>query len=223
MTTDHEDEIAEQERGTLRFTRRGRRVKRGSRSPLCRQNMSKEIEKAIRADDWIAARALIRTALKSEPHSHWLMTRLGLTYYEQRQYRRALHYSEKAVSLAPSCPLVLWDYAGDLDMLERTDEAVRVYRRLINRGVERIAVERCGEGKAWARGLIADCHFRLASCLMDKGQFKKAGESLDRHVALRGRGCRTIYGMKDVRKKMRELKTKMHNQKLQATPLPLRA
>jgi tetratricopeptide (TPR) repeat protein len=185
--------------------------------------MSKEIEKAIRADDWLTARALIRTALKSEPTSHWLIARLGLTYYEQRQYKRALRCLEKAMALAPSCPLVLWDYAGALDMLGRTDDAIRIYRRLINRGVERIAVERCGEGKAWARGLIADCHFRLASCLMEKGRFKKAEAVLDRHIALRGRGCRTIYGMKDVRKQMRELKTKKHNQKLQAAPLPLRA
>ena len=171
--------------------------------------MSKVIESAIRAEDWIAARTLIRTALKSEPHNHWLITRLGLTYYEQRQYKRAIRCAEKALSLAPSCPLVLWDYAGDLDMLERTNEAIRIYRRLINRGVERIAVERCGEGKAWARGLIADCHFRLAACLMAKGQFEKAGEALDQHLALRGRTCRSIYVLQDVRKLLRDLKTNM--------------
>ena len=183
--------------------------------------MSQEIEQAIRSEDWITARTLIRTALKSEPRSHWLLTRLGSTYYEQRQYRRALRYSEQALKIAPACPLALWDCAGALDMLERTDEAMRIYRRLIKRGVKRIAAERCGEGKAWATGLIADCYFRLAACLMDTGQFQKAGNALGHHLDLRGPSCRTIYAMKDVKRRMRELETRKLNKKLKAT-LPAR-
>jgi len=161
--------------------------------------MSKAIEKAIEKNDWPRARALLRRALKRDPDSHWLITRLGLTYYEQRQYKRALHYSEKALALSPRCPLVLWDYAGCLDMLGRPKEAISIYRRLIRRGVDRIAHGDCGEGIAWARGLVADCHYRMAHCYRDLGNTRQAVVSHRRHLALRGPGCRSSYPIDKVR------------------------
>jgi hypothetical protein len=64
-----------------------------------RKIMSKEIEKLIDAEEWKAARKLIRAALRNEPDCHWLITRLGLTYYEERKYRKALYYDTKATPL----------------------------------------------------------------------------------------------------------------------------
>jgi tetratricopeptide (TPR) repeat protein len=65
------------------------------------------IEKLIEAEDWERARGLIRAALRAELADHWLLTRLSLTYYEQRRYRTALRWSDKALALGPDCPLVL--------------------------------------------------------------------------------------------------------------------
>jgi tetratricopeptide (TPR) repeat protein len=79
--------------------------------------MSKAIEAAIRSERWKKARQLIRAELNEKPNSHWLLTRLGLTYYEERAYRASLWYSQKALRLAPECLLALWDYAGSLQML----------------------------------------------------------------------------------------------------------
>jgi len=66
------------------------------------------IEDAIQQEDWPTARRLIRAALRREPESHWLLTRLGLTYYEEHNYERALVSDHQAYQLAPRCPLVLW-------------------------------------------------------------------------------------------------------------------
>jgi hypothetical protein len=76
--------------------------------------MSKAIEAAIRTEKWERVRQLIRAELKEEPDSHWLLTRLSLTYYEEQAYRKSLSYSRKALKLAPRCPRALWDYAGCL-------------------------------------------------------------------------------------------------------------
>ena len=167
--------------------------------------MTKAIENAIRDDNWPQARALIISALKCEPKSHWLITRLGLTYYEQRQYKRALHYSEKALNLAPTCPLVLWDYAGCLSMLDRSEEAIAIYRRLVHRGVERLARGDCGEGRTWAKGLIADCHYNLARCYRDVGKRKPAVASYRRYLDLRKSGYRSIYSIVKARKELKSL------------------
>lgn len=109
--------------------------------------MPKAIEEAIHSKNWRRARQLIRAELKEKPDSHWLLTRLGLTYYEERAYRKSLSYSRKALRLAPNCPLALWDYAGSLQMLGRHRTALRVYRQLLSRGVEQIAYGDCGEGR----------------------------------------------------------------------------
>jgi tetratricopeptide (TPR) repeat protein len=166
--------------------------------------MSKEIEKLIDAEDWQAARKLIRAALRKEPDSHWLLTRLGLTYYEERDYKKALYYDTQAMELAPNCPLVLWDYAGTLDMLGRNKEAIAIYRKLVKRGVDKLAYGECGEGLAWARGVVADCLYRIAKCYEGQGQPKKAISYYEQHLNQRGPGCRSIYPIDEVKKEMKE-------------------
>lgn len=165
----------------------------------------KKIASAIRAERWEQARHLIRSALRKQPDENWLLTRLSLTYYEQHDYRRALSYSQRALGLSPRCPLVLWDYAGDLDMLGRKAEAARIYHKLLRRGVRSLAFDQCGEGLARARGLVADSLYRLAHCYRDLGQPRKAAMYLRRHLQQRGSGCQSIYPIDAVRKELKQL------------------
>ena len=167
--------------------------------------MSKAIEAAIRSERWKKARQLIRAELKDKPKSHWLLTRLGLTYYEERAYRASLSYSQKALRLAPECPLALWDYAGSLQMLGRHRMALRVYRQLLSRGVGQIAHGDCGEGRGWARGLIAGCFYREAHSYKKLKKEKAAIDSYRKHLRMRGPGCRSIYAVRTVRKELSEL------------------
>jgi tetratricopeptide (TPR) repeat protein len=164
--------------------------------------MSGDIEKLIGAERWVDARRLIRRALRSKPNDHWLLTRLGLTYYEQRRYEQALKLSERAFSVAPTCPLVLWDYAGCLEMLDRNSEAADIYQRLIRRGPKRIAVGPCGEGLSLARGLVADCHLRLADVFEAMGRGAESMAEFDKHLDMRGPGCRSIYPLKTLQRKV---------------------
>ncbi len=169
--------------------------------------MSQAIEDCIAHEQWEAARRLIEEALTDMPESHWLLTRLGLTYYEQFDYRKALEIAEKALAIAPDCPLVLWDYAGSLEMLDRPQEAIAVYQKLIERGVEALAYDECGEGRAWARGLYADCFYRMSHCCLALGRKAEALDVLSRHLNQRGPGCRSIYPIRKVRAEMAALKS----------------
>lgn len=169
--------------------------------------MTTTVEKLIKAENWPAARRAIRAELRSDPRNHWLLTRLGLTYYEQRDYRRALEYARRALVEAPRCPLVWWDYAGTLQMLGQYRDAMKVYRRLIQRGVSGIAFGDCGEGLARARGLVADCHYRLADCFQASRQRRMAIKSLEAHLAQRGPGCRSIYSLPEVKKELQKLRS----------------
>ena len=167
--------------------------------------MSDEIESLISADRWDEARDAIQAALDAEPSSHWLLARLALTYYEQRRYREALAVAERASGLAPRCPLVLWETAGALDMLGRTSEAVHIYRRIVRRNVDSLAHGDCGEGLAWARGLIADCWYRIARCHMRDGRRILSKRAFNTHLKLRGPGCQSIYPINRVRRELQAL------------------
>jgi tetratricopeptide (TPR) repeat protein len=179
---------------------------------VVQEKMSEAIERAIDAEHWPKARALIRSALKQHPNDHWLLTRLGSTYYEQHQYKRALIYIKNAMAISPKCPLVLWDYAGCLHMLDRHEEAISAFKQITTRGVDRIATGECGEGKAWARGVVADCHYCTAECYRKRGDTKRAARAYRRHLALRGPGCRSIYRIGDVREQQKSLGGGLHNQ-----------
>jgi tetratricopeptide (TPR) repeat protein len=160
---------------------------------------SEQVWALLEAEDYTGARALLQARLDAEPDSHWVLTRLGTTYYEERRYEDALRFALRAHELAPKCPLVLWDLAGTREMLDHDDEALRLYDRLIERGVEQIATDECGEGRAWARGLVADAHYRRARILWAAGHRRAALRAFDAHLAMRGPGCRSIYDLKTVR------------------------
>ncbi len=167
--------------------------------------MSKEIESSIQANKWKRARRQIRAALSKNPRSHWLLTRLGLTFYEQRDYARALGYSKKALSIAPRCPLALWDYAGAHQMLGRHRQALQIYQSLVRRGVSSPARGQCGEGLARARGLRADCLYRWAQSLCKLGRKKQAIKAYRHHLRMRGPGCHSIYPIAEVRRELAKL------------------
>jgi predicted Zn-dependent protease len=158
-----------------------------------------DVERLIEADKWNEARAELRRRLRAEPKDHWLLTRLSLTYYEQRRYKTALRYAESALKLRPSCPLVLWDYAGALQMLGRHHEALKVYRRIVRRGPHRIAVGECGEGLARARGIVADSYYRMADSYHALGDTARSQRAFVRHLDMRGPGCHSIYRLDDLK------------------------
>lgn len=163
------------------------------------------IEQAIARDEWVRARRLIRAELSHRPDSHWLLSRLALTYYEQRQYRRALHYEIKALQIEPYCPMAIWGYAGTLDMLERDKEALEIYGWLISWGEDELAYGQCGEGIQRARSLIADCFYRIAGILEHIGQNQRALRFYNEHLSRRTRGTRSIYPLKAVKAEMKAL------------------
>jgi tetratricopeptide (TPR) repeat protein len=163
------------------------------------------IEQAIAANNWTRARKLIRHELKSDPNDHWLLSRLALTYYEQRQYRRALYFEAKALQIAPYCPLAIWRYAGSLEMLGRDKEALKLFRWLLSWREQNLAYGDCGEGILAARSLIADCHYRIACIWERMGQRKRALASYAEHFARRRRGTRSIYPLREVKARYKRL------------------
>ena len=166
---------------------------------------ARQIESAIARDQWETARRLIRRWLRRSPNDHWLLTRLALTYYEERRYQTALKYELRALQSAPYCPLVIWDYAGTLDMLGRRKEALKLFKWLTSWGEDELAYGDCGEGIRAARSMIADCHYRIARIFEKQGQRKKAVAAYKEHLSRRTRGTRSIYPLSEVKRRLTAL------------------
>ena len=159
----------------------------------------KLIEKAIEAEDWVGARNLIAVELRRNPKDHWLLSRLALTFYEQREYEKALYWDAKALQEAPYCPLAIWGYAGSLEMLGRRRESVALYRWLLSWGEKELAYGDCGEGIRRARSLMADCHYRIARIWEEKRQWKRAAAKYDTYLSRRKDRWGSIYPIRDVK------------------------
>lgn len=166
-----------------------------------------DVERLVMLEQWDDARRVIRERLprnleRCSFEDHWLLTRLSLSYYEQRRYKRALSCSQRAHSVAPRCPLVLWDLAGALDAAGQTHDAILVWRRLIRRGPREVAFAQCGEGLAWATSLVNDCRYRLALVHLHEHRVALARRYLHCHVKQREKGTQSIYSLNEVKRRL---------------------
>lgn len=157
--------------------------------------LTQQINDLFAREEWRTARALIVKEMdkRGDDPGHWLLDRLATTYYEERKYKKALRLTEKALALMPDCPMVLWDYAGTLDALGRSQEAIEVYMDLIQRGPDKVGEEECGEGLEWAIGLLTDCFYRVSVCLKHLHRPKEAFHFLGWYAALVTAGAKSMY------------------------------
>jgi tetratricopeptide (TPR) repeat protein len=163
------------------------------------------IEKYILQEDWQKARSLILKDLNKTPEDHWLLTRLSTTYYEEHKYKKALKIVEKALKYAPKCPLVLWDYAGTLDMVGQHREAIKIWKKLLMIGTDKIAYDECGEGLRWARSLLNDSRYRIGLSYRKMGMLKKASNYIYAHITHRAPGIPSIYLLSAAKRELNDI------------------
>ena len=142
---------------------------------------------------WRGNRRKILLLLKKEPKSHWLLTRLGTTYWQEGKNDLATKYIKQALKIQPSCPLALWDYGSALSSARRERAALGVFRKIIRINVRRIAFDDCGEGMRWAKSLVNDSRYRAAASSHSLGLKKESRSYFRQHFANRAPGIPSLY------------------------------
>jgi tetratricopeptide (TPR) repeat protein len=167
------------------------------------------VEQLICGERWDEAEGVIKGNLVEpiEDHwdNHWWLARLSAVYYERHNYAESLAVIEKARLIAPNCPLVLWDYAGSLDMLGREEEATKIWKFLLRKGIKKIAFDECGEGVRWAESLLNDCLYRIGLSYYRLGRKVLAVKYIKQHIAQRRPGLPSIYRLRAVKKKLQQI------------------
>ena len=163
------------------------------------------IQKCLAEKAWGNARHYIQEELVSEPTDHWLWFSLSLTYYEEKEYDKALKCSRTAVDFQPGCPLALWHYSGSLFMTHREHLALVIWIRLLDMDLEEIAYGEHGEGMDWALQLVNDVHFKLAKYYQWAGKTVWAMESTKKYLHNRKHGVGSLYEIQDAESSLHAL------------------
>jgi tetratricopeptide (TPR) repeat protein len=147
---------------------------------------------------------LLEKEREKDPENHWLVTQLGVTFYEQRRYEDAVELFLASRQIVPDCPLTLWNLAGTLDSLGKRKEAIRIYNWLLQ---DKTSPEddSCWESKEWAAALKADCVYRLGVCLEHLGKKQKAEQCYREYLNILLIGIQGTYSVDDVTKQIRRL------------------
>ncbi len=170
---------------------------------MATSKVGERINGLIEAEQWEDARALIEKTLKREPRSHWLLTQLGETHYEQREYKKALEVLLRAWEVLSDCPLTLWHLAGTLDALGDHSEAIRLYTWLL-RSTKTPEDDSCWESAEWTDALKTDCVFRMGLCFKHLNRNQLAAHCFRKYIDIFSLGCEGSYTLEDARKLLQE-------------------
>lgn len=171
---------------------------------MSRDTLSKKVDLLFRQGKWAKARKLLEEEREEEPTDHWVLTQLGVTFYEERRYEEALQLFSASLQIVDDCPLTLWNVAGALDSLDRHDEAVPIYTWLL-RATTSADKDPCWESKEWADALKADCVYRLGLCFEHLGNREVAEHCYLQYMNLLATGIEGRYSVDDVLGKVRRL------------------
>jgi tetratricopeptide (TPR) repeat protein len=163
-----------------------------------------KIELLLEREQWKKARALLEKDRAKAPRDHWVLTQLGVTYYEERDYTAALELFLASLKIVPDCPLTLWNLAGTLDALGEPLDAIWIYTWLI----EHKAAPRkdpCWESVAWAQALKTDCVYRLGVCFQHLKKAETAERFYRRYIDLLLLGRKGSYAIEQVMRQLRAL------------------
>ncbi len=173
-------------------------------------NVGEQINDLIVSERWEQARALIKQELEKEPDSHWLLTQLAETYYEQRKYKKALALLLKSREIVPDCPLTLWHLAGTLDALAYHLGALRLYTWLLQ-SQKTSEDDPCWESAEWTDALKTDCVYRIGVCYRNLKRKEMAESCFRRYVDLLLAGAAGSYPIGDVITDLQDVRRSTRN------------
>jgi hypothetical protein len=174
------------------------------RTPLTKRTLSNQINDLFDKCEWEKARRLLERERERDPRSHWVLTQLGVTYYEQREYDEAGRIFLKSLKIVPDCPLTLWNLAGTLDALGKPSDALRIYTWLL-RTNKTPDDDPCWESKEWTDALKTDSVYRIGVCFQHLNDKKKAEDYFRQYLNLMLVGGDGTYSIDDVTRRIRDL------------------
>jgi tetratricopeptide (TPR) repeat protein len=155
--------------------------------------LSKTLNDFMKKGDWDSIVKVLELELAKTPDDHWLLAEIASAYYEKKDYDTAYKFIIEAVPLQEDCPHSLWHLASIIRMRDQQEDAITIWKELINRGEERLAYDECGEGLKKARSLIADCKYMISKTYRELGNEELAKIFKEDYLIDIAKGVTSIY------------------------------
>ena len=158
------------------------------------EQLLEEFYCAYHDENYITAIIALEEVMRLEgKENFWLYSRLSSCYYELRDYKKALEFAEKAFALKPESPLVLWDYASVLIMLNREEEAIQLLKRIQFMQDDLTIYGFSHPEIDWMKSLKNDANFLIGKAYYTICQDKDSKQHLERYLSNIKKGINTIY------------------------------
>ena len=174
-----------------------------------KNHISTLLNEYIMTENWHDAKLLLKSELQKNPDDHFLLTQFGEVLYEMQEYEKAIEFTEKAYKLAPNCPLTLNNHAVVLYINEKNNEAIQIWKNLLEKNINEIAESECGDGLKYAKSLINDIRFRIGDAYLANNEREEALNYYKLHLTNRKRGLFSNFTKNEVEKEIKELEKQM--------------
>ncbi len=165
-----------------------------------KKEFTKKLNDCFDSQNWDGAIKILKKEIKKYPDEYFLYTSLSKAFYNLKIKNKALEASLKAIELEPNDPLVIYDYACILTYLEKYEEAIIEFNKIIEKGIEGILNSGFGENIKWTKSIINDSRLRIAICYINIGNNIKSIELITEHLNNRQRGLYSDFSKKQINK-----------------------
>ena len=120
--------------------------------------------------------------IKDNPYNYHLLTKLSFLYFREWNINKAIEFSQKAFKLAPSDPVVLWDYGRALIEKENSSKALRILKKAFYLKNSQF-MKKTGFSRNKSLGFKNDFRFEIALCYIQQDKFSLAVKWLKKYVS----------------------------------------
>ncbi len=147
--------------------------------------------------NWHEMVILLREELAIDPEYPFFMACLSTSYEYLKKYKLSSEYIIKALKIYPNDPNYLWSFACVLLSQKKFIEAIEIFKKIVSMGSYRIGVIETQDGEGAARRFINDCRYMIALCYKKAENRKLAKQWIQKHMAARAKGIKSIYTKKE--------------------------
>jgi tetratricopeptide (TPR) repeat protein len=152
---------------------------------------------------WDSERKVMQRFLKRKPNDSYVLRKLANTYYEQGRFSEAEKVLSRAYRLANKNALNIWAYAIVLENLNRTKEAIRLFKTILRMSSKSIFSKiDTDEDETIGEELKMDSMYCLGECYLDLGQRTEARRWLKSFIAKRIKGSPSQFKISQAKRKL---------------------
>ena len=170
-----------------------------------RRIFSIRLNSLYREKNWEKARDLLENEIKQFPAEYFLHTELALVYLNLTLFEQAYNSALIAVSIEPNDPLVIYNYARTLYSIDKYNEALDEWSKIVNQGLNGILKSEHNESVKWAKSIVNDSRFGMALCYNNIGNIENSRNLINDHLKYRQRGLYSDFTKKQIIKKLNEI------------------